>query len=132
MLQESISAEDILARCAWQPALFAELPKRFELAALQPNWPLMPVSVRVHRNHAFEHLATVAQKWMNWWGRSLDMAIGDYDDSLSFGAIDGRLPDLELLWLDLNRYPAGVPTRKIEQRELPLQAGSSGVITTCA
>jgi FkbH-like protein len=106
MLALSRNPEDVLTGCVWQSALFSELPKRFELASLEPNWPVMPISVRVHRNHAFEHLAAVAQKWLNWWGRSLDMYLGDYDDSLSFGGIDDRLPDLELLWLDLSRYPA--------------------------
>lgn len=100
------SPEDVLAGCVWQSALFPELPKRFELASLELDWPVVPISVRVHRNHAFEHLAAVAQKWLNWWGRSLDMYLGDYDDSLSFGGIDDRHPDLELLWLDLSRYPA--------------------------
>jgi FkbH-like protein len=106
MLALSRSPEDVLARCVWQATLFPELPKRFELASLEPDWPVTPISVRVHRNHAFEHLAVVAQKWLNWWGRSLDMYLGDYDDSLSFGGIDDRTPDLELLWLDLSRYPA--------------------------
>jgi FkbH-like protein len=106
MLALSRSPEDVLAACVWQSALFPELPKRFELTSLEPGWPVTPISVRVHRNHAFEHLAAVAQKWLNWWGRSLDMFLGDYDDSLSFGGIGDRIPDLELLWLDLSRYPA--------------------------
>jgi FkbH-like protein len=106
MLALSRNPEAVLAGCVWQSALFPELPKRFELASLEPDWPVTPIFVRVHRNHAFEHLAAVAQKWLNWWGRSLDLYLGDYDDSLSFGGTDDRIPDLELLWLDLSRYPA--------------------------
>jgi FkbH-like protein len=102
-----MSAEDTLAKCLWQPALFAELPRRFELVPLHADWALTPVSIRVHRNHAFEHLASVAQKWMNWWGRSLEVVLGNYDDSLSFGGIDDSHPELELVWLDLSRYPEG-------------------------
>jgi len=104
--QPSQVMEEALAKCAWQPALFAELPKRYELAALNADWLLRPLRLRVHRNHAFEHLASAAEKWLNWWGRSLELAIGDYDDSLSFGPAKDNTTDLELVWLDLARYPA--------------------------
>lgn len=95
-----------LAKCAWQPALFAELPTRHELVALNPDWPLQPLRLRIHRNHAFEHLASVAEKWLNWWGKSLELSVGDYDDSLSFSSTKDNHTDLELIWLDLKRYPS--------------------------
>jgi FkbH-like protein len=103
--QQAQVMEEALAKCAWQPALFAELPKRHELATLNADWLVQPLRLRVHRNHAFEHLASAAEKWLNWWGKSLELAIGDYDDSLSFGATNDDTADLDLVWLDLARYP---------------------------
>jgi len=94
----------VLLRCIWQPALFAARPKRFEVAALKAEWPLQEVRVRVHRNHSFEHVVSSAQKWMNWWGRSLEMSIGDYDDSLSFALDDHSKGDMELVWIDVGRF----------------------------
>lgn len=88
----------------WQPSLFAARPKRFEVAVLKAEWPLQEVRVRVHRNHSFEHVVSAAEKWMNWWGRSLEMSIGDYDDSLSFTLDDQRGVDIELVWIDVDRF----------------------------
>ena len=98
------SNEQALARAQWQTALFAERPSRLELLKLKASWPLTPLTVRVHRNHAFEHLAAVAEPWFAWWGNSVNFLYSDYDDSLSFAFDDKEPVQLELLWLDLSRY----------------------------
>ncbi len=51
-----------LLRFQWQEVLFAEHPRRLELLKLQAPWPLTPLRLRVHRNHAFEP-AAAARSW---------------------------------------------------------------------
>ena len=104
MTQLHLSNDDVLLKYAWQSLLFVGQPKRHELVALKCSWALQPVRVRVHRNHGFEHVATVAEKWVNWWGRSMLIKVGNYDDTLSFDSIDDTESDLDLLWLDMARY----------------------------
>ena len=93
-----------LARAQWQTILFAERPSRVELLKLKSAWPLSTLTIRVHRNHAFEHVAAVTEPWFAWWGKSVSFVYSDYDDSLSFAFEDGAKVQLELLWLDLSRY----------------------------
>jgi len=104
MTQLQSSNDHVLLKYTWQSLLFAGQPKRHELVALKCSWALQPVRVRVHRNHGFEHVATVAEKWVNWWGRSMLIKVGNYDDTLSFDSIDEAESDLDLLWLDMARY----------------------------
>jgi FkbH-like protein len=98
------SNENALSRAQWQPALFAERPSRLELLKLKATWPLTSLTIRVHRNHAFEHLATVAETWFAWWGKAAKFLYSDYDDSLSFAFDDAEKADLEVLWLDMSRF----------------------------
>lgn len=112
----------------WQPLLFNPRPKRFEVATLKAEWPLQEVWVRVHRNHSFEHVVSVAEKWMNWWGKNLKTSIGDYDDSLSFGLIDQHRPDAELVWIDLDRLSGKSISEWILERTKALRALSAAPI----
>ncbi len=83
-------AEVALARAEWQPVLFAERPSRFELGKLKPNWPANPLTIRVHRNHSFEHVADAANAWFAWQGLKPEFQYSDYDDSLSFASVSER------------------------------------------
>ena len=98
------SGEIALARAEWQSIFFSEWPARLDLLKLQVTWPLTPLRIRVHRNHAFEHVADVASRWFAWWGRDAQVSYSDYDDSLSFRLDDSQDPHLELVWLDLQHY----------------------------
>jgi FkbH-like protein len=96
-----------LTKAEWQQFLFKKVPKRLELQALNPDWKLMPVKIRTHRNHAFEHVISAARGWFAFWDREPVVDFGDYDDSLSFSEVtsDEKF-DLEVLWLDADRYLA--------------------------
>jgi FkbH-like protein len=98
------AAEAAVTKAEWGPTLFAELPRRNQLLRLKPSWPLFPLKVRVHRNHAFEHVASVAGPWFAWWQREPAFIYSDYDDSLAFTFKDEERADLEVVWLDLDRY----------------------------
>ncbi len=91
-----------LERAEWQATLFAEAPRRLELLRLAPSWPCAPFRLRVHRNQAFEFVASVLPPFLAFGGRRADVAYGDYDDSLAL-RVDGPA-DVELVWLDLGRY----------------------------
>jgi FkbH-like protein len=96
--------ESTLVLAQWAPVLFAERPSRLELLKLKSSEPLALVTIRVHRNHSFEHIAAATGPWFAWWGREPQFLYSDYDDSLSFAFDDEARPDLELIWLDLQRY----------------------------
>ncbi len=88
-------AEIALIRAQWEPALFAEKPARLELLKLQAPWPVTPVTIRVHRNHSFEHVAAASGAWFAWWGRAAGFLYSDYDDSLSFAFDDAQPAQLD-------------------------------------
>ena len=98
------STEQVLTRAQWQPVLFAERPGRLELLKLRATWPLSPLTIRVHRNHAFENIAVLAEPWFAWWDKAPQFFYSDYDDSLSFAFDDSASVQLELVWLDAKRY----------------------------
>jgi FkbH-like protein len=98
----SSTAEASLLRAEWQSVLFAPSPTRRELLKLQPTWPTRTVRVRVHRNHAFEPVASVLAPYLAFAGLAGEFTFGDYDDSLGF-ATPGAA-DLEIVWLDFARY----------------------------
>ena len=130
------SHDQALARAQWQPALFAERPSRLELLKLKATWPLTPLTIRVHRNHAFEHLATVAEIWFAWWGKAAQFLYSDYDDSLSFTFDDTEKADLELLWLDMSRFAGRFDSAELVQwlggRLAALRARTSAPIIVAA
>ncbi|MDB4915505.1 MAG: subfamily HAD-superfamily phosphatase [Gemmatimonadetes bacterium] len=98
------SVDGTLARGAWQPVLFAERPSRLELMKLHAEWELTPLTIRIHRNHSFEHVASATCSWFAWWGRDAQFVYSDYDDSLSFSFPEEEQASIELVWLDAKRY----------------------------
>lgn len=100
-MQDTASRDSSLVRhkAEWDGALFAEKPRRAELARLKASWPLRTVRVRVHRNHAFEHVASACAAWAAYDDTAYAWDIGGYDDSLSLGEMSGG-SDVELVWYD--------------------------------
>lgn len=101
--------EGVLARLDWQRVVLDEAPRRLELLSLTPSWPTRELRVRVHRNTAFEHVAALLPPFLAYAGLAATLEHGDYDDSLS-GIDRERAPaDIELVWLDLDRYAGADP-----------------------
>jgi FkbH-like protein len=92
----------VAARLEWQPALFAQRPDRRMLLRLKAPWPLGPRRIRFHRNHGIELALSVLRPFLEYAGVAPEFVIGDYDDSLTFGALDAA--DLEVVWLDYARF----------------------------
>jgi FkbH-like protein len=93
-----------LQRAEWHPVLLADAPRRLELLKLRPGWPCAPFRLRVHRNQAFEFVASVLPPFLAYGARAAEIAYSDYDDSLAF-AVEGKA-DAELVWIDYARYRA--------------------------
>jgi FkbH-like protein len=89
-------------RIRWQSVLFAAALERRALLGLQAPWPLSRRRIRVHRNHAVETALTVARPFLEFAGIAADWVVGDYDDALTFSALE-RV-DLEIIWLDYARF----------------------------
>lgn len=93
-----------LERLEWQPVLFAEQPRRWELMRLPLGRCPRTLHLRVHRNHGFESTASVMAPFLAFWNSEAGFAYSDYDDSLNFG-VDGPA-EAEIIWLDYSRYIA--------------------------
>ncbi|WP_456970627.1 HAD-IIIC family phosphatase [Geodermatophilus sp. SYSU D00815] len=96
--------EQSLQRLDWQPVVLAESPRRLDLLPLTPSWPTRELRVRVHRNTAFEYVASLLPPFLAYAGLRATFEHSDYDDSLSGAALDGPAADVELVWLDFDRY----------------------------
>jgi FkbH-like protein len=96
----------LIDRLNWQSTLFSlAIPKRVELASLVASGDCHPQKIRIHRNHSFEHVASIMQPYLAYSGWHGDFIYSEYDDSLSWGGIDAQQPaDLEIVWLDFDRY----------------------------
>ena len=102
-----MSAESWIARAAWQPLIFGERPRRSDLLALQPGWPLRSFHLSVLRNQPFEFIASVLRPFLAYAGLEARITYSDYDDSLA--ALPDEGADLAFLWLDFARYQMSVP-----------------------
>jgi len=107
------ASEVALLKAEWQAVLFSPRPFRSRLLTLRPSWTCTAIRVRVHRNHAFEHTASVMQPFLAYAGWHGDFQYSDYDDSLSFAGLQDGASDIEIVWLDFERYagrsqPAGL------------------------
>lgn len=87
----------------WQTVVFAERPRRIDLARLAPERVLAPLAVRVHRNHTIEHAMSPLRTFLAYGGWDATITAGPYDDALLASARDGSR-DVEVVWLDFERY----------------------------
>ncbi len=99
--------EHALARVDWQPVVLGSEPRRLDLLPLRPSWPLREVRVRVHRNTAVEYVVSLAEPFLAYAGLSASVEYSDYDDSLSTVGAGDATADVELVWLDLERFAVG-------------------------
>lgn len=100
-----------LQRAEWQPTVFAEELRRLDLLRLEAGWPCDSFRLRVHRNQAFEFVASVLGPFLAFGGRRADISYSDYDDSLAL-QVEGQA-DVELLWIDFDRYGERLSSRDL-------------------
>lgn len=95
--------EAMMRRVDAQACLFAERVVRRRLMEIELDARAGPAkSINVWRNHSIEPILSAAQPYLAFGRWHADFRLSDYDDSLMFTA---RAPaDLELIWLDSERY----------------------------
>jgi FkbH-like protein len=76
--------------------------KRADLLRLKEPPNLNPLSLQVHRNHAFELVGSMLPPFLWLSGLNLNITYSDYDDSLSFAEVDPGA--IQLISLDFERY----------------------------
>jgi FkbH-like protein len=105
-----------LQRAEWQKALFALIPHRLDLAQLKPTWPISAWRIRVHRNHAFEHVATASRAWLNFAKRAVEWSYSNYDDAFSFEGItrDDAFA-AEVIWADVAAMQSNIAGAEVVQ-----------------
>lgn len=81
--------------------LYADNLKRLDL--LKAPVGGTPIRVAVYRNHSFEMVASIINAFLHASDYQADFVYSDYDDSLNF---DFKDADIQLIWLDTNRYKA--------------------------
>ena len=85
------------------PELLVPTLSRVGLLSLPLPEGLQEIVIAVHRNHAFETVASVLNVFLAQSGLSARFCYSSYDDSLSF--TDSLLQaDVHILWLDFVRY----------------------------
>jgi len=89
-----------MVRAEWQPRLFGRV-SRAELLALTPAWPCRGATVRVHRNHGFDAVASAVTCYAGWNRMQFEFVADGYDDSLSFAQAGHTA--LDLVFLDTSR-----------------------------
>jgi FkbH-like protein len=95
--------DHLLQRVEAQPLLFAPKLSRLALQGLAlAAPPRQNMRINVWRNHAVENVLNLAAPYFSFAGIGMQTHVGHYDDSLSFA--DHQPADIELLWLDSERY----------------------------
>ena len=64
---------------------------------------LKTVHISVYRNHSFEHMTGMINKFLNQTGLTAEFSFSDYDDSFNFAPLSTK-NDLNLIWIDFSRY----------------------------
>lgn len=60
------------------------------------------IKIMIHRNHSFEMVSNIINKFLNYFELNAEFLYSSYDDSLTFPV--NLNADLHILWLDLDRY----------------------------
>lgn len=83
-------------------ALFSEMPNRLQIMSVTPKSVRHNFRVFIHRNHSFEMIANVLNKFLGYSSIEANIEFSSYDDSITIRDVVDS--DLNILWLDLNRY----------------------------
>nr|MBP3724832.1 hypothetical protein [Campylobacter sp.] len=83
--------------------LFSQNTLRIELMRLKENPNNKQIKIFIHRNHSFEMISSVLNKFFDFSQLKAEFKFSSYDDSLTFNNnLSGY--DLHILWLNLSRY----------------------------
>lgn len=100
-------------------ALYADVLKRIVLLDFAEKASGTKIKICVHRNHAFEMVASVLNAFLQESGLCADFKYSDYDDSFNFQHFDA---DVHILWIDVNRYKTDNLVEFIKERVKTLRS----------
>jgi FkbH-like protein len=123
------SVKTAFIRSQWQRVIFADSLSRSKLLSLDGReLENPPINIHVYRNQAFEFVASCLKPFLMYAGWAPVLTYSDYDDSLDFE--NWRSADLEIIWLDYERYaqPAAELSAWLEARIERLRALSTAPI----
>ena len=106
--------------------LFSQNPNRVQILSLKKCGSKQNFKVFVHRNHSFETIASVINKFLDFSKIEAQFEFSSYDDSLTFGEVSDA--DLHILWLDLSRYSKDVAIKFLEEKLFELRSKTSSHI----
>lgn len=92
--------------------LFAENLKRLDLLKASRTKE-NTISVAIYRNHSFELVAGVLNSFLSFSKMNADFKYSDYDDSFNFQFQEA---DLQIIWVDANRYKTSEVASFLEER----------------
>ncbi|MBQ7607911.1 MAG: HAD-IIIC family phosphatase [Desulfovibrionaceae bacterium] len=105
---------------------------RLNLLSLPVPQGLQTIEITVHRNHAFEPVASVLPVFLACSGLTARFHYSDYDDSLSFINMSFTFrSDAHLIWLDAARYKQRDLSDWLEERLLALRAQDTAPVLVC-
>lgn len=82
---------------------FDENLTRLDVLSLPKKEVSKEINVVVHRNHSIEMVTNIINSFLNYSKISANFELSSYDDSLTYCELKNE-SDLQILWLDLNRY----------------------------
>lgn len=107
--------------------IFNETLNRLKLLSQKQFENNKIIKIAIHRNHSFEMIATVLNSFLNFSKLKAEFLYSDYDDSLNFTEI-AKNADLNIIWLDLERYKNINIKEWLKERILTLKTVSNGKI----
>lgn len=73
------------------------------LKAKTENQDFKTVNISVYRNHSFEHMEGMINRFLNQSGLHATFTYSDYDDSFNFNKL-ADTNHLNIIWIDFSRY----------------------------
>lgn len=83
--------------------LFDKNLTRLDVLSLTKEEVSKKINIVVHRNHSIEMITSIINSFLSYSNLSANFELSSYDDSLTFGKLKNE-SELQILWLDLNRY----------------------------
>ena len=103
--------------------LYANNLKRIKLLNLsEKNDCENHIKISIHRNHAFEMVASVLNAFLAEANLKAEFLYSDYDDSFNFSNFDA---DIHIIWIDTMRYKSINMTDFITERIKDLRANTT-------
>ena len=109
---------------------FDENLTRLDVLSLPKKEVSKEINVVVHRNHSIEMVTNIINSFLNYSKISANFELSSYDDSLTYGELKNE-SDLQILWLDLNRYNKNEVKKFLSEKITELRTLVKSPILVC-